>query len=307
MRNRLLRILRSLPIRILAGLAFLLCAVIARDVILGLLRVATGLRHPPPLWLTSGTEFSMGPGNIAYALIGSALMIALGLGAYRLFVRWLEGRSASEIGRPFAVEIMSGTAFGSAFVLALVSALAVRGSFLLSGRNAWYFALIPLASAATAAVMEELILRGIFLRSLEEKLGSWVALAVTSVLFGLLHASNRGATAWSTMAVALSGGLVLGAAFILTRRLWLPMGIHFGVNATQGALLGISVSGHQAQGWLRSDLAGDPLWTGGTFGLEASAMVLPLGILMGCALLALAWRRGRIQPAFWQRIRRARE
>lgn len=300
MRDWLLRVLRSVPGRIVAFLTFLLFAIIARELLLGLVRAATGLRRPPPLWLSPHTEFAVRPAGIAYALGGAALMIALGLGAYRLFVRWLEGRPAKEIGRPFAAELALGTAVGSIFVLAIAGVLALGGWLRLSWSGAWHFALVSLAVAATAAVVEEIALRGVLLRILEEKLGSWVALGATALVFGALHASNRGATAWSTIAVALSGGLVLGAAFILTRRLWLPIGIHFGVNATQGPLLGAPVSGRKGQGWLHSDLVGDPLWTGGTFGLEGSALVLPMGALLGCVLLALAWRRGRIQPAPWQ-------
>jgi CAAX protease family protein len=304
MRHQALKILRSAPSRIAVGLVFLLAAVLLREVFLALLRMATKVRQVPPLWLTPDTQFSVGLASIAYALFGAALMIGLGLTAYRLFVRWLEGRQATEIGRPVAREFVLGTALGSSLVLSVAGALALGGWFHLTGHTPWHFALIPLAAAGTAAVMEELLVRGIVLRILEEKLGSWLALAITAALFGLLHASNRGATTWSIIAVSLSAGLILGSAFVLTRRLWLPIGLHFGVNATEGALLGISVSGHNVQGWFSSNLTGDPFWTGGPFGIEASAMVFPVGALVAASLLALAWHWKRIQPGFWQRSRR---
>jgi hypothetical protein len=186
---------------------------------------------------------------------------------------------------------------GSGLVFAIAGTLALSGQFRVIGSNGWNFALVPLAAAATAAVMEELFFRALLLRILEERLGSWLALATTALLFGAIHASNVGATAWSTLAVALSAGVVLGAAFILTRRLWLAVGLHFGVNAAQGAILGIPVSGQQIFGWLRSELVGHPLWTGGPFGLEGSLVTLLFGALIGGAFLVLAWRRGRIRPA----------
>lgn len=293
MRERVLKLVRSAPLRIVIGIAFLVGAVVAREILLGFLRMAIGIRRPPPLWLTSGTSAAADASNIAYAWVGAALMIALGLGAYRLFVKLLEKRQPGEVARPFAKELSLGVFLGLGVVFAIAGVLALGGVFRVVGFSSWRAALIPLGAAATAAVMEELILRGLLFRILEERLGSWLALSLTALLFGALHASNPGATAWSTLAVALSGGVTLGAAFILTRRLWLAMGIHFGVNAAQGAILGIPVSGRETLGWLRSELAGHPLWTGGSFGLEGSLVTLLLGALLGGVFLMLAWRGGR--------------
>jgi uncharacterized protein len=302
MRNRLLRILRSTPLRIVTGAIFLLGAVLARELLLGLLRIATGFRHPPKLWLSSGSEAATGAFGIAYAVFGAAVMIALGLGAYRFFVKWLENRQPTEVARPFAAELSLGSIVGSGLVFAISGTLALNGQFRIICTSAWIPVLVPLAAAATAAVMEELLVRGLLFRVLEERLGTWIALATTALIFGAIHASNKGATAWSTLAVALSAGVVLGAAFILTRRLWLAFGLHFGVNAAQGAILGIPVSGQQTPGLVRSELVGQPLWTGGPFGLEASLLTLLFGALIGGAFLALARRRGRIRPANLHRV-----
>jgi membrane protease YdiL (CAAX protease family) len=290
-----LRFLRSAPLRIVIGAVALLGAVFVRELLLGLFRLATGVRHPPRLWLAPGTD-AAGVSDIGYAWFGAALMMALGLGAYRLLVKWLEHRRPREVARPFAMESALGGLIGLALVFAVAGALALSGQFRVTGGNGWQVALVPLAAAATAAVMEELLVRGLLLRILEERLGSWLALATTALLFGAIHASNSGATAWSTVAVALSAGVVLGAAFILTRRLWLAVGLHFGVNTAQGALLGIPVSGQSTRGWLRSELVGHPFWTGGPFGLEASVVTLLFAVLIGGTFLVLAWRRGQLRP-----------
>jgi membrane protease YdiL (CAAX protease family) len=264
--------------------------------------MAPGFRHPPKLWLAPGNEGATGAFGIAYAWFGAALMIALGLGAYRFFVKWFESRRPTEVARPFAAELSFGSIVGSGLVFAIAGTLALNGQFRIIGSSGWFSVLVPLAAAATAAVMEELLVRGLLFRVLEERLGSWIALATTALIFGAIHASNRGATAWSTLAVALSAGIVLGSAFILTRRLWLAFGLHFGVNSAQGAILGVPVSGQQTPGLLRSELIGQPLWTGGSFGLEASLLTLLFGVLIGGAFLALARRRGRIRPANFHRV-----
>src|SRR5687768_8370743 len=166
MRERLRRFLRTAPLRIVIGAIFLLGAVVAREVLLGLLRVATGFRHPPRLWLAPGDNRAVGASDIGYADIGYAwlgatLMIALGLGAYRLFVKWLERGRPVEVARPFAAESAFGSLIGAGLVFAIAGTLALSGHFRVIGSNAWHFSLIPLAAAATAAVMEELCVRGL--------------------------------------------------------------------------------------------------------------------------------------------------
>jgi uncharacterized protein len=305
MRELLLKVVRSAPLRIVLGAVLLFAAVFAREVLLGLVRVAAGVRQPPRLWFAPGRNAAAGASDIGYAWLGAALMIALGLGAYRLFVKWFEKRRPSEVSRPVAAELALGSLLGAGLVFAIAGTLALGGQFEIIGNNGWQFALVPLAAAATAATMEELLVRGLLLGILEERLGSWLALAATALIFGAIHASNKGATAWSTLAVALSAGVTLGAAFILTRRLWLAVGLHFGVNAAQGAILGIPVSGQPTSGWFRSDLVGRALWTGGPFGLEGSLVTLLFGALMGGAMLVLAWRRGRIHPVNLRRAQPA--
>jgi hypothetical protein len=82
--------------------------------------------------------------------------------------------------------------------------------------------------------------------------------------------------------------LLLGLAYVKTRRLALPMGIHLGWNWAQGSLLGFGVSGTMdTRGWLNPVFDGRPEWlTGGAFGLEAS---LPCSILCGAAILGFVF------------------
>ncbi len=82
---------------------------------------------------------------------------------------------------------------------------------------------------------------------------------------------------------------------MLTRRLWLPIGIHFAWNFTQGGIFGSSVSGNQlGEGLLRSTLTGPDWLTGGAFGVEASIAVIAVGVVVGALILWRASRSGNI-------------
>jgi membrane protease YdiL (CAAX protease family) len=153
-----------------------------------------------------------------------------------------------------------------------------------------------------AAVLEEILFRGVLFRLLEQRLGAWLALAISAAIFGGLHLTNANATLTGAVAVMLTGGMVLGAAFMLTRRLWLPIGIHFAVNFVQSGIFGSAVSGNQAgHGLLRGVLTGPDWLTGGTFGVEASLVTALIGLVAGGLLLWLAHRKGNITRPYWSR------
>jgi membrane protease YdiL (CAAX protease family) len=110
---------------------------------------------------------------------------------------------------------------------------------------------------------EELFFRGILFRWLEEFGGSWFALALTSALFGAGHLHNANATALGAFAIALEAGVLLGGAYMLTRSLWMPMGLHAAWNFTEGEVFDVPVSGLDQHGLVTAKLAGSNLLTGG--------------------------------------------
>jgi len=103
------------------------------------------------------------------------------------------------------------------------------------------------------------------------------------------------------VAIVFEAGVMLAAAYLLTRRLWLPIGIHAGWNFTQGGIFGVSVSGHPSGGLLDGTLSGPEWLSGGVFGVEASIVAVILGIALGTTLLLMAWRRGRFIAPYWRR------
>ena len=193
-------------------------------------------------------------------------------------------------------ELGAGVAMGVVFVLLIALPLWLGGWYAVVGLGTASVWLIATASAATAAFMEELLMRALLFRLLEERAGTWLALAVTSTAFGALHLGNPNATWWSAVNIGLSAGLVLGLAFVLTRRLWLAIGIHFGFNFMEGAVLGLGVSGSQTGGLLEARVHGPDLVTGGEFGPESSLQTLVVGLALAAGLAWMARRRRKTLP-----------
>jgi hypothetical protein len=151
----------------------------------------------------------------------------------------------------------------------------------------WLNPLAPLAEMTIAAVLEELLFRGVLLRILVGWLGRWPAFALSSLLFGLAHLPTEGFSTVAFLAIMVAGAL-LSAAYLVHDRLWLPIGLHFGWNFATTAIFGLSSSGSKTAGYLQTALSGPEWLTGGKFGVEASAITL---VVTGAVTVALlAWR-----------------
>jgi hypothetical protein len=150
-----------------------------------------------------------------------------------------------------------------------------------------------------AAVTEEMFFRGILFRWLEQFGGSWMALLLTSAFFGAAHLHNPNSSLIAAGGIAIEAGIMLGAAYMLTRSLWLPMGLHAAWNFTQGEIYDIPVSGTPVDGVVRARLSGDPLLTGNGFGLEASVIAIVVATVFGLWLLWKAIQKGELRQPWW--------
>ena len=300
------RILDLWAVRLVIVVVALLLAVLVRDILTGILASVFGLGSTEPqMWLgRPRAPTSITVGAAIYAVVAFALTVALGYGAYEWCVLRLERRAPTEIALPGAPRALGvGTLVGLGIVLASIAVIGLAGGLSIVPSSEPLFAVVALASAATAACMEELLVRGVVLRTLEHWVGTWVALAATAAVFGALHLTNPGATWISALTVALTGGLVLGLAYVATRRLWLAVGLHFGVNAAQGALLGLPVSGANTRGLFATTITGPDALTGGPFGVESSLTVLVVGLGVAFVLARRVVRSGQVLPPLWSRAR----
>ncbi len=232
--------------------------------------------------------------------MGQLALAATFLVVYLAGARWIERRSVRELAPGHAVpEFATGLALGFVLFSAVMAILWAMGVYHPMGLGT--VALTNgLAMAIASGILEELLFRGILFRLSARIVGTWGALLFTSALFGLAHFSNPGATLASSLAIMLEAGVLLGAAYAVTGRLWLPIGLHIGWNFTEGSVFGMSVSGFNADsGWLRGSLSGSRLMTGGPFGPEASVVAVLLCLSLAVYLLYRTLKLGRVEPPAW--------
>ncbi len=235
-------------------------------------------------------------------LLGACIVALVAAFAYIGFIRIVERRPAAELSLPgAAAEVGKGTLLGVLLFTAAIGLIALFGFYRVTGVNEWTVILPLLGMTIISGVVDELLVRGIRFRSMEESLGTWLALLISALIFGLMHIANPNATLWSALAIAIEAGIMLAAAYTLTRRLWLPIGIHFAWNFVQGGIFGVAVSGNGVRGLLQSTLSGPALLSGGEFGAEASIFAVIVCLAAGIFLIWHAHKKGNFIRPFWSR------
>jgi membrane protease YdiL (CAAX protease family) len=232
------------------------------------------------------------------ALRGVAALLVTAAYALSLagFAKGIEQRKLHELSarRGFR-EWLTGFAIGLGLLSGTVGILYAVGAYRVGmGGDARalvsaFFGWVP------QSLFEEIMFRAVIFKIAEESIGTRAALAIEAAFFGASHLGNPGATALGAIAIALEAGILLTAAFMLTRRLWLTWGLHVGWNYAQGSVFGIRVSGTPlSSSWLRSEPIGNDHLTGGAFGVEASPVAVVLCVAVAVLLLRLAIRRGQL-------------
>ena len=239
-------------------------------------------------------------------LLGIAVQIGLALaaiGVYLAFGRIAERREVTELstrglGREWGIGILIGVGLYTSCAVALM----LLGYYRVEGINPVAFVLPALALAIKSGVFEELIFRGVLHQSVETVFGSWAGILASSFVFGFLHLLNPAATLAGAIYISIEAGLLLSAAYMVTRRLWMCIGFHMGWNFVQeGIYSGVVSGGPGEPGLLRATIEGPTLFTGGAFGMEQSIFALVFCTTTGVILLLIAIRRGHLMPPIWKR------
>jgi membrane protease YdiL (CAAX protease family) len=241
---------------------------------------------------------------MSFDIVCAVLLILL----YKLVIRRLGEHRRDDLRLTGALRpLVIGLGAGLAVFTLIVIVAAALGVYRLTGEGD-ASDLLPqlILTAIFPAISEEMLFRGILFRWIEEFGGSWAALLLTSAFFGAAHLANPNASPIAAVGIAFEAGVMLGAAYMLTRSLWLPMGLHAAWNFTQGEIYDIPVSGTPVHGLLVARLKGPPLLTGNGFGLEASLIAIVIATLFGLWLLWLAIRKGELVKPWWARRRLAR-
>ena len=226
--------------------------------------------------------------------VAITIAVAVVLGLYALGVKLMEGHWPRDLGLGKLVPHTTlGLIVGFVYMTLVVSTIAATGCATVDVRGtSWEEIAYWLLVFLTVGVGEEIIFRGIIFRQIDERWNTWTALIVSALLFGFMHLPNDGATWWSSLAIAIEAGLMLAAAYKWSGTLWLPIGIHWAWNFTQGNVYGATVSGNVAGGsLLEMQPAGPDIITGGPFGPEASIVAVIFGVILTVIFLTNRYHR----------------
>lgn len=237
--------------------------------------------------------------SVPFLLTKNILMALAAATTYYFFVKYLERREPAELSFPYLVkETAAGTALGFLMITTVVIILYLFDYLRFGEINNFSEIYNGLRIAILSGVVEEILFRGLVFRLIQKMFGTWIALIISSLLFGFSHLANPNATLWSSTAISIEAGLLLGSVYILTNRLWIPIGLHFGWNLTQGGIFNIPVSGHDVGGIIQVRLIGNPFFSGGSFGLENSAIAVILCTVVAGVILMRAVKAEKIIKPF---------
>ena len=247
-----------------------------------------------PLALTFALMEALLPKDmgVAWPNLVAALVCALG---YWIYVNRVERREVTELGGSGAPGAWArGAGLGVLLGLLTLAPLWGLGVYRIEGFGDSFLLLKQIPEMLLVSVIEELLIRGVMFRIAEQAWGSRRALVFSTVLFVAAHLPGEISLLGALVTAAAS--LAFTAAYQLSRRLWLPMGMHFAWNYLFSAVFSVPVSGHEAKGWLHGSMSGPEWLSGGAYGVEASAIALLVWVVAAAILLRRAYSRGEFMP-----------
>ena len=253
-------------------------------------------------WLRSSILDKTNLPDDGKALIVAVAEAVIATTAYILFFRAYDKRRIHELStKKILINGVMGFLIGLILQALFILVIYLTGTFEVVKVNPLSALISPFAFALTAGFVAELVLIGIVFRLLEEQTGTVIALLIFIVLFAALHINMKGATVISVGATAMQAGLMLPAAYVFSRNLWLPIFLHFGWDfAEPGIFGGINPSTSLTQGLLTSKIAGNSLLTGGETGPQSSLSSLLLCLLLGIIFLILAKQKNNFNKPYWR-------
>ena len=193
-------------------------------------------------------------------------------------------------------QVLAGLGIGVVMVLGCAAVLVVwADDVTLSGHLGSMTMLragLALTVLALGAMAEEAAFRGYPFQRLTDAAGPIVAIVVIQIGFGLIHSDNPNVSRWGIANTALFG-VLLAVAYLRSRSLWLPWGMHFGWNAMLAVGLGLPLSGLTVFASVLHTRVRGPEWmTGGSYGIEGGALTTVAIIAMSPVVW---WLGGRIR------------
>lgn len=241
------------------------------------------------------------PNESTEQIIRWTISIFLLIFLYILVFRIYERRSITELATRYAGrENIAGFFIGGLLVGCIILVFMIGGNISFTIVNPLSVIFKPLILLILLALMEEIIFRGIIYRITEQSLGTWLALIISALLFGIGHITNSHADFLGILSVALAG-IFLGALYTIRSRLWYPLAVHVGWNFFQ-YFFGLPISGNDDFDYFMNASREGPAWyAGDDFGIENSVLTIILILGFSIYLLYRAGMQDRIIKPYWKR------
>jgi len=242
--------------------------------------------------------------NIFLLIVDAAVSFLVILMLYRLYTKLIEKRKAMETSAARSLsELGIGLLISLGIVGFMVLLMTCFGYYHILGLNSPDILFTSLFFFGMGAFIQVMAFRLVLFKCIEELLGSWLTFILVAGVFAFVHLGNPQADLWSTTALIIAD-VLLFAAFVYTRRLWLVWGIHWGWNFFQDGIFGMPNSGiTEFKSWIQPTIKGPEWITGGHFGIEASVIAVFLSLLVGLVILKKAMAEKQIVPPIWKRRR----
>ena len=248
--------------------------------------------------LLSQQPIGYGRGSLIILLVNASISLVLAVLLGWLCGKFLEDLPFRALGCAFTknwfVNLISGLVIGAVSIAFAVLIAAIFGGLSLefnqtAGSSAILLTLgVSFLIFAVAAAFEEALFRGYMLQTFSRAGLAWMAIGLTSVFFASAHLENANSNWISTLNTALAG-VWFGIAYLKTRDLWFPFGLHLMWNWMQGAVFGIEVSGlkEMTTAPLMRETDSGPAWlTGGDYGIEGGIACF-IALIFSIALIYL--------------------
>jgi uncharacterized protein len=236
--------------------------------------------------------------------IVGVIVAAVALLSYQLLFRFYEKRIITELSiASLPANSLMGFFIGIFFQSLIILVAYAFGDYFIIKLNPASFALPGFIMALTAGFVAEILIRGIFFRIVEEKIGTVYSILLIVFIFIIIHAFAKNATLLSVCATAAEGGFLISAVYVYSRSLWFPIFLHFAWDFAEPAIYGGINPGISLQKSLfTSSFTGSPLVTGGQAGPGNSIQSLILCLLTGALFLWLAWKKNNFIKPYSKRI-----
>lgn len=217
------------------------------------------------------------------AVLAEGLVYLIGVvGLTWAFCHFVDRTSLRSLGlqsRGWLAKLAAGWGLGTALQLLIFAALAVAG-WLTVARADWQPVDLSVSLVAWFIISfnEELSFRGYILQRLAQAWGLPAAVVVSSLVFAMVHVLNPNVQPLAMVSL-FAAGLLLACAYLVSRSLWLPIGLHIGWNLAEIHLLGFPGSGIPEPALIRSVVNGPEVMTGGAFGPEGGLVGLAATVL----------------------------